>query len=424
MKILERPLTISQNIRAKDVRTVYYLITVLNDLSVGFVSATYALFLLSKGLNVLQMNLVNTAFMIGNFVFEIPTGVYADFFGRKKSYIIHALLLSLSGLVYFLSSSFLFFILAELIAALSFTFASGAIDAWLVDNVTKDWVTRTDYIFNQGQVFSKTALIIGGVIGGYLGQINLGYPWLLVTLTGLIIVLVSILYMQDDKPVRSTFGLGSGLKQMVTIAKDSFHYGFKNKIFSWLMMATFISQLAFQPLNMFWAPRFNQMVGGQIKFMGWLWAGISTMMIVGSYLSRKLVEKKVDYWKIMVLSALFLTIPILISSFSSVFTIAIGAFLIYEIGRGIDRPMKTSYINKYIPSDKRATLISFDSMIGKLAAALGLVIFGFLADKTSFSASWVVSALLLLILIPVYLRVKKKEFLKVKTKPIDSNFLI
>jgi cyanate permease len=63
-------------------------------------------------------------------------------------------------------------------------------------------------------------------------------------------------------------------------------------------------------------------------------------------------------------------------------------------------------------------------MIGKLAAALGLVIFGFLADKTSFSASWVVSALLLLILIPVYLRVKKKEFLKVKTKPIDSNFLI
>lgn len=409
MKIIGRPATISQNIRAKDVRTVYYLVTALRDLAVGFISATYALFLLSKGLTVLQMNLVNTAFMIGNFVFEIPTGVYADFFGRKKSCIIHAALLSLSGLVYFFSPSFMFFVLAELIAAVAFTFASGAIDAWLVDNVGENWVTRTDYIFSQGQVYSKFTLIGGGIVGGYLGNINLAYPWLLLALTGLVIVFVSVFYMQDDKPIRKTFGLRGGLRQMGSIAKDSFHYGFRNKVVLWLMIATFVSQLAFQPLNMFWAPRFNQMVGGQVKLMGWLWAGMSIMMIVGSYLSRRLVEKKVDYWKIMVLSALFLTIPILISSFGSVFTIAAGAFLIYEIGRGIDRPMKTSYINKYIPSDKRATLISFDSMMGKIAAALGLIGFGLLADKTSFSLSWFVSGLMLLMLIPVYLRVRKQE---------------
>ena len=85
------------------------------------------------------------------------------------------------------------------------------------------------------------------------------------------------------------------------------------------------------------------------------------------------------------------------------------AFLIYEIGRGIDRPMKISYINKFIPSDKRATLISFDSMMGKPAAALGLVTFGYLANKTSFSLSWLVSGLILLMLIPVYLKVRKKE---------------
>ena len=409
MKIISRPVEISQNIRAKDVRTVYYLVTTLRDLAMGFVASTYALFLLSKGLSIFQMNLVNTAFMLGNFVFEIPTGVYADFFGRKKSYIIHAGLLSLSGLVYFFSPTFAFFIIAELIAAVSFTFASGAIDAWLIDNVGENWITRTDYIFSQGQVFSKIALIMGGIIGGYLGYINLTYPWLLVTLTGFVIVFVSIFYMQDDKPVRNTFGLRSGLKQMTAIAKDSFSYGLRNKVVLWLMIATFISQLAFQPLNMFWAPRFNQMAGDQVKLMGWLWAGMSIMMIIGSYLSRRLVEKKIDYWKIMVLSALFLTIPVIISSLGSVFTIAVGAFLIYEIGRGIDRPMKISYINKYIPSDKRATLISFDSMMGKLAAALGLVTFGYLANKTSFSLSWLVSGLILLMLIPVYLNVRKKE---------------
>ena len=106
MRLVHRLSSISTNIRSQDVRTVYYLVVALRDLALGFVSATYALFLLSNGLTVLQMNLVNTAFMIGNFIFEIPTGVYADFFGRKKSYLIHAALLSLSGFIYFFSRSF------------------------------------------------------------------------------------------------------------------------------------------------------------------------------------------------------------------------------------------------------------------------------------------------------------------------------
>ena len=409
MKIIKRTLIISHNIKTKDVRTVYYLLIVLKDLTVGFVSATHALFLLSNGLTIFQMNLVNAVFMLGTFVFEIPTGAYADFFGRKKSYIIHAGLLSLAGLIYFFSHSFLFFVLAELIAAVSFTFASGAIDAWLIDNVSKNWAKRTDYIFSQGQVFSKIVLVAGAIIGAYFGQINLAYPWLLVAFTGLIILLVSIFYMKDDKPVINTFGFNRGLKQMIAIAKNSFDYGLRNKVVLWLMIATFVGEFAFQPLNMFWAPRFNQMAGGEVKLMGWLLAGMSIMMAAGSYLSRKLSERKVSYWKIMTISTLFLAIPVLISSQASIFAIAAGAFLIHEIGRGINIPIKTGYINKYIPSDKRATLISFNSMAGKIAAALGLIGFGLLADKTSFSYSWLVAGFILLLLIPIYLITRKKE---------------
>lgn len=409
MKIIKRPLVISRNIGAKDVRTVYYLLIALRDLAVGFVSATHALFLLSNGLTIFQMNLVNTVFMLGTFVFEIPTGAYADFFGRKRSYIIHAGLLSLAGLIYFFSHSFLFFVLAELIAAVSFTFASGAIDAWLIDNVSENWAMRTDYIFSQGQVFSKIALVVGAIIGAYLGQINLAYPWLLVAFTGLITFFVSIFYMRTDKPVKDIFGFSRGLKQITMIAKNSFDYGFRNKVVLWLMVATFIGEFAFQPLNMFWAPRFNQIAGGEIKLMGWLLAGMSIMMAAGSYLSRKLSERKVSYWKIMTISALFLAIPVLISSQVSIFALAAGTFLIHEIGRGINIPIKASYINKYIPSDKRATLISFNSMAGKIAAALGLIGFGLLADKTSFSFSWYISGFILLLLIPVYFMTKKKE---------------
>ncbi|OGD63433.1 hypothetical protein A2160_03145 [Candidatus Beckwithbacteria bacterium RBG_13_42_9] len=406
---LVRVRDINRNIVGKDVRTVYYVVTALRDLAVGFVSATYALFLLSKGLTILEMNLVNVFFMVGNFVFEIPTGVYADFFGRKKSVVIHGVLLGLSGLVYFFSNSFWYFVAAELLAALAYTFISGALDAWLADNVGENWVGRTDYIFSQGQVFSKVALIVGGMTGAYFGSLNLAYPWFLVFMSTTFMTLIAAMYMKNDSPTRAHLGVRSGVKQMMKIAKDSFSYGLGHPVVLWLIITTFVSFLAFQPLNMFWAPRFSAMAGGQVSVTGWVWAVMSAMMLAGSYLTRLYVKKRMVYWKIMILSVLLMAVPVLLSSVSPMFLVAVGFFVVHEVGRGIDRPMKISYINQYLPADKRATLLSFDSMVGKIAAALGLIGFGWLAQNSSFAVSWMVSGLMLLTLIPLYLQVKKKE---------------
>jgi MFS family permease len=409
MKAVKRILEITKNISAKDTKSVYYFVLALRNLAVGFMSATYTLFLLKSGLNPLQMNVVNASFMIANFIFEIPTGVYADFFGRKKSYLIHCLLLALSLFIYFLSKSLPFFILAEIVAAAAFTFASGALDAWLVDNVGEDWVTRTDYIFAQSQFFSKFTLIGGGILGGYIGSIGLAYPFLVGSIIAVLTFLAALYFMEEKLEKRREVSFAEGLKQMSFIAKDSFHYGIRNKVILWLMISTFVSFFAFQPLNMFWAPRFNQMLGDKISLMGWLWAGLSLFMMFGNALSKNLVKRKVSYWKVMIITSLFLGLPIIFSSVNTLFALAVSGFLFHEIGRGLDRPMKASYINKYIPSDKRATLISFDSMVGKAAAAMGLLFFGYFAKKTSFEASWFLAGAVLLFLIPIYLKVRQKE---------------
>ena len=77
-----------KNINARETKTIYYLILFLSSFAVSTISATYVLFLLSQGLDLLQVNLVNVAFMVGIFIFEIPTGAYADNFGRRKSLVI------------------------------------------------------------------------------------------------------------------------------------------------------------------------------------------------------------------------------------------------------------------------------------------------------------------------------------------------
>src|SRR3989338_1793396 len=103
----------------KDVKSVYYLLTFLFEFAEGLTAATYVLFLLRQGLDLFQVTLVNLSFMIGIFIFEIPTGAYADYFGRKKSVILSSTFLIIALFIYFVSSNITMFIVAEVIAALA-----------------------------------------------------------------------------------------------------------------------------------------------------------------------------------------------------------------------------------------------------------------------------------------------------------------
>jgi len=78
--------------------------------------------LLSRGLNLFQINLVNVAFYTTLFVFGIPTGAFADIFGRKTSVVLAGIFNALGTLVYYLATGFLGFAAAEILLAIGSTF--------------------------------------------------------------------------------------------------------------------------------------------------------------------------------------------------------------------------------------------------------------------------------------------------------------
>ena len=120
---------------AKKIFWTYVVLSGLLNLSFSFFFSTYTIFLMSRGMDLLQINLINGFFMISIFFMEIPTGAIADSFGRKISIVCGCLILSISFLVYFLSSSFWGFVLAEIIGAVSLALLSGSTEAWVVDSL-------------------------------------------------------------------------------------------------------------------------------------------------------------------------------------------------------------------------------------------------------------------------------------------------
>ncbi len=393
-------------------KNTYYILTFLTDFATNLSATIYVLFLLSKGLDLFQVNLVNFAFMAGIFFFEIPTGAYADSFGRRRAIILSSFLLFLGYGVYFFSQSIVMFIIAELLAALAYTFASGALDAWVVDSIEDGHVQgKVDFVFSHAGVIGGIAGVAGGLIGAYAGSIHLALPFAIGSIASLAATLFASRTLHEPDRTASTKqpSFRQGLVDMRTVAKESMLYGAKHPVIFWLIITSVVSSFAFMALNMYWSPRMNELAGGEIWVLGWAWAGISIAITLGNYIVRELVKQnKPSVW-ILIVTALCLALPIFFSASTSIFALALSTFLMHEVGRGMLKPTHKAYINSFVPKDKRATVLSFDSMLGKLGAAAGLVVMGLLAKRYSIEFTWIIAAVLLLALIPLYLKAADNE---------------
>src|SRR5512147_922315 len=111
----------------------YYLVYALYCASWAFLTPAYPLFLLSRGLDLFEINVVFAVYLITAFLFEVPTGAVADVFGRKVSFILSCAVRAFAFGYYWFAHSLLDCIVAELIDAVGTTLATGALDAWAVD---------------------------------------------------------------------------------------------------------------------------------------------------------------------------------------------------------------------------------------------------------------------------------------------------
>ena len=115
---------------------VYLVLQLLHTLAASFIWGINTLFLLDAGLSNAQAFAANAFFTAGLVLFEVPTGVIADTRGRRMSYLLGTLTLSISTVAYLmmwrLHAPFWTWAVTSAFLGLGFTFFSGAVQAWLV----------------------------------------------------------------------------------------------------------------------------------------------------------------------------------------------------------------------------------------------------------------------------------------------------
>ena len=283
------------------VQRTYLLLTLGNTLAASFIWGINTIFLLDAGLSNLEAFAANAFFTAGMVLFEVPTGIVADTVGRRASYLLGTVTLTVATLLYVwlweLRAAFWLWALASLALGLGFTFFSGAVEAWLVDALNATGFTGAlETVFGRGQIVGGAAMLSGSLGGGLLAQqISLGFPFVLRAAILAIMFVVAFRLMHDIgfTPVRG----GRPLPEMRRIASASVEYGWRVPAVKWLMVQGLVTGgigiygfYALQPylLELYGDPHAYQIAGlsAAIVAGAQILGGLSAPLIRGRFRRR------------------------------------------------------------------------------------------------------------------------------------------
>ncbi len=147
--------------------------------SFGLINAIYILYFQFLGFTFEDIGLFEAVTSIVIIATELPTGVFADFVGRKQTvFMANAFMLAFAVLLGFSTGGLSIIILAGIFSGLEFSFKSGARTALLYDTL-KMLKRESDFLKISGRIhaFSAVSGILGMVVGAFLFAVNPRMPY-------------------------------------------------------------------------------------------------------------------------------------------------------------------------------------------------------------------------------------------------------
>jgi MFS family permease len=384
----------------RTVQRVYLVLMLFNTLAASFIWGINTLFLLDAGLSSTAAFGANALFTAGMVLFEVPTGVVADTWGRRVSYLLGSVTLAVSTVLYWLAwqmqAPFWAWAVTSVLLGLGFTFFSGATEAWLVDALKfTGFKGNLESIFAKGQIVSGAAMLSGSVLGGLVAQwTNLGVPYILRALALVVTFAVAFLYMRDWGFVPK-----SGkhpVREMRHVLRSSVHFGLGNPPVRWLMLAapfTFgVGIYAFYAMQ----PYLLELYGDEQAYSI---AGLAAAIVAGAEIAGGLAAPRVRLLfhrrTTALLAGLLVEVVLLaLLGLTTAFWVAVGLLVLWGLSGAATLPIRQTYLNGLIPSEQRATVLSFDNLLGSSGGVVIQPVLGKVADVSSYATSYLVAAAL------------------------------
>jgi MFS family permease len=391
----------------------YFTLAGLYTLSAALIWGVNTLFLLDAGLSFFEVFVANAAFSAGMVIFEVPTGVVADTLGRRVSFLLSVSVLAATTLLYValaqVDAGVVAFALVSVLMGLGFTFYSGAMEAWLVDALSAGGYTGLlDRVFARGQQVTGTAMLVGTVGGGLLGQLDLSLPYVIRAVLLVAVFAIAYFVMHDLGFVPRRVSAADLPREVARSARAGVQFGWQQPGLRLLMLASFL-QLGFV-LWAFYAaqPYLLELLDTDAVWVsGVVYAGVALSTICGNQVVSVASRYCGRRTTLLLAAAAVQSCAAVVLGLTGSFWVAVPALLLVTGSLGVTSPVRSSYLHQVVPSEQRATVVSFDSMVSNAGGIGGQVGLGALGEARSVSSAFVLGGVVSAAALPLLARVRR-----------------
>lgn len=368
----------------------------------------------TAGLDPLQLMLIGAVLEATVFLFEVPTGVVADLYSRRRSIIIGMFLISAGFVLEGALPLFATMLLAQVIWGIGATFESGATDAWIADELGEG---RVPEAFLRGAQVGTVASLAGIAAAVALGSVYLGLPLVIgglgyaATAVFLLMFMSEMAFTPTPSSERTTIAavrdtLTGGLRLvrerpvLITILAIAVILGASSETFDRLWEAHFLSNLSF-PAGTGLEP---------VAWFGIINAGALMLSIAVTEIVRRFVKTDSH---LAVARALMVINTLLLASMigfglAGHFMTAVAFYWSSVLLRRVNRPLFSAWLNQSLTPRIRATMFSFANQMDAFGQIAGGPLLGLLASVAGLRSALATAGLLLLPATVLYLRTIRK----------------
>lgn len=324
--------------------------------NISIAGAAWVLLLVSDGYSLVRVGFAETVFHITSLIAEIPSGMFADVFGRKKSLILSCVMSMLSALVRGFVPGFAAVCVSIGFSALSYNFISGSDSAIAYDTLLEAGQTdRYDrYISTQTAVYRISNGIATLFAGAAVIMGNRNAQILSLAISA--VNMVFLLFLRENKVILKKAGDSLG-KRIKDVYKGSFSFLKGNKKVAGLIFRNALVG-GIDVLLLFFLQAKLPMTGIPDWTLGPLLFIMSIGGILGALAARKV--KKVTLGKLFIF-CITLALLGLISEFTGVWYLMTAGGFFTAFADDLIQIRSDIALNRMVPAEQRATLISVNS---------------------------------------------------------------
>ena len=350
------------------------------------------LFFEKHGLSITQIMILQATYSFSVALFEIPSGFFADIYGRRLSLVYGSILTFIGYLIFSFFSGFNEFFIAEIFLGIGGSLISGA-DSALIYDTLLELEEDSDYTKIEGKNYGIGNISEGlaGILGGFLAVTSLNLP--VYIQTAVLFFSIPIAYSLVEP--KSSFKLAKSFKSILLIVKETLSNKSKLK---WYII--YSSAMGIGTLSIAWFVQpFLMEIKTPLVYYGIIWASLNIIAGITSYYSYFFNSSNI---------LIVISLMMIISLIALGFNISLYGFIfivaIYII-RGIITPNLRNLININSTSERRATVLSLRSFVIRISFAVIAPILGYVTDV--YDISYVFYSLALIVGITSLLAVYK-----------------